>query len=191
MGAIDQVWELYRAFKAHSTRFRVELISVRPLVGDLKIIENETKSASYVELKSALCTIEPPKGLKSGVLKHAQLYRGERPIFTSLKQWDYIFTEVVGRPQAFMLPRREIPLDWWDSTDISVGTTESFGSYAIDRSSDERTVQDIERVLTLENAKRGSAEDELRFPQDPIGASAAELLLREDIVAEATNHMLA
>ena len=58
---------------------------------------------------------------------------------------------------------------------------EGFDTYAIDLSSRERTMRDIERVLTQAAARKPSARDDLPQLQIPTSLSAVDKLLRQRI----------
>ncbi|KAL9035862.1 MAG: hypothetical protein Q9180_004622 [Flavoplaca navasiana] len=63
--ALDQVKTLHRAFRRYSQRFKIELLGVRPLLADLKIIDLQTAAETYVELKDCFCTLVGVQGIST------------------------------------------------------------------------------------------------------------------------------
>ncbi|KAI4238425.1 MAG: hypothetical protein LQ349_001105 [Xanthoria aureola] len=168
INALKQVEVMYEAFRDCSERFRVELVGLRPLLGDLKLIERATGLELIVELKDGMC--ELPRQGENGakVLRHSQTQLSNNTVFNWTRQWDFLFT-TVDSAVAFLIPRDRIPKDWWNSQHRVVETSDDFGEYRIDTRSPRRTVHDIERVLDLakETTNSMAAREKIPFGSCP------------------------
>ena len=165
------VRHLFKAFDDHSKRFWIDLIGVRPYLGDCKIMDRNDPHLShlhdeiFVELKARHCQ------LRSGVLCHA-IGIEERPIFCWTAQWDYILTISDDASRAFMIPRDRIPQDWWDTTKTAAAQTpkafplkmtECLEEYAVRFNKDATLVKNIEAIIDSTIRKTGS-----RKAQEPV-----------------------
>lgn len=160
---------IYKAFRRHSERFRVEFIGVRPLLGDLKLIDRVTGQELIVELKAGMCKLARQRENGAKVLQHDQIPRDKGTVFNWTRQWDFLFTALADSLVAFLIPRDRIPKDWWNSQHRVVETADDFGEYRIDRSISRQMVLDIEHVLdfTKETTNSMAARDEIPLGRCP------------------------
>lgn len=105
----------YEAFRKYSKDSRIEFVRNAPLIGDYKIVytEDGVNKEIYVEYKIAHCRVS---GRSEKILVHHQAALGHtnRCIFTWKAKWDYIFTQI-DSDQALLIPRDEIPREWWNA----------------------------------------------------------------------------
>ena len=81
--ARDQIQRYFNAFCRSSRRFRVELVGMRPFLGDLKIVEMSTGQELFIELKKGLADVAWNETSGSLVLKHlASDPQSDRKIFS-------------------------------------------------------------------------------------------------------------
>ncbi len=144
----------FEAFRTHSIRFRVDVIGVRPYLGDMKIVEKSTGQEVMVELKEGYVQVG-----RQAVLRHVADDFRQRPIFSWKAHWDYILTTDEIEGIAYMLPRDKIPANWWNASRPPHGVLEmsvGFEEYSIDHRGDGQIVRDIEKILNMTQSKTGS-----------------------------------
>ena len=161
--ALTVLTRLYKAFRKFSNNFQIEFVRIAPLLGDFKIVyfEDGVKKEIIVEMKSGHCHIS---GFPEWKLVHQQASLGytNRRVFTWKAKWDYIFT-IIDSKQALMIPRDEIPSEWWNVTilpgrpyQLIWPAGKPFTQYAIDLTSRRRSVRDIEKILQRRKREKDS-----------------------------------
>lgn len=159
-----QVRDLLEAFRDHSKRFRVELIGVAPLIGDVKLVDKDTqKVVAFIELKRTLCRVVAGLSGSGEIFQHNQASTDQkRLIFDWKAQWDYIFTTTVDKPDtAYFFPRGSIPASWWNvpySKPFQLQMMDGFQQYRVNTGSFATAVRDIEAILTETEMLNGSME---------------------------------
>ena len=144
-----EVKGLFEAFKQYSTKFRVELLALAPLLGDCKLVSISTGEEIIIECKTGHCQIGPTNGrlLHMGCAMYSA-----RLIFTWRAQWDYFYTELPDSHDALFIPRDRIPKGWWNYP-CSSGellkwpATERWTEYRIDGRTKETLVRGMENIL--------------------------------------------
>lgn len=166
--ALDKILLYFEAFRKHLRDFRVKLIGVKPLLGDLKIVEKLTEQEVFVELKREFFYVEHNETSGLTVLRHQQMSES-RKIFYWKAQWDYLLTANSAMIIAYMLPRDKILTAWWNASvpeDGFLEMSEGFQEYFIDLSHDFRIVGDIEKVLNAMRIRTGSMRARRAIPID-------------------------
>lgn len=170
--ALTIVKRFFKAFRACSGEYRVELVGVAPLLGDMKLVHLETEMEIIIECKDKHCEIIPSDA--HSIIHHAQSCLGftGKGIFTWKAQWDWIFT-TIGAERALFLPRDNIPLEWWNAPMDGTSThpklqwrlhQDRLREYTIDLTSDDQLVSDIERALDAYAVKGHSVKAQKPIP---------------------------
>ena len=150
---LADVKALFGAFKQHSTKFRVELLALAPLLGDCKLISIPTDEEIIVECKTAHCKLRHEDAQGSWCLLHQPYALGSsRLIFSWRSQWDYLYTKLAGSHEGLFIPRDRIPKGWWNCPGskgewLQWPATEGWARYKIDRRTKESLVAGMERIL--------------------------------------------
>ena len=169
--ALELVERFFKAFRARSRAYRVELVSVAPLLGDMKLVHLGTKTEIIIECKHKHCEVRY-SGTHS-TIEHQQTKLGfsGTGIFTWKSQWDWVLTTISAK-RALFLPRDAIPSEWWNAP---LGTSprpvlqwsllqDRLREYMIDLRSDDHLVSDIERTLRIHVAKGHSVKAQKPIP---------------------------
>ncbi|KAL8958248.1 MAG: hypothetical protein Q9193_004655 [Seirophora villosa] len=179
IGAAGQVRDIAFAFWEHSRcpRRWVEFVDVFPINGDFKILSASSSEEIFVECKTSHCgvTRHPVTG-DLQEMHHAQHALGMGyAIFNWKAPWDFIYTQAAAELEAFFIPRDLIPPSWWDrpgdhrrsqlgyprnSNRKLIWPPEDLPileELRVDKSSDRRTVESIERILATTERRAGSA----------------------------------
>lgn len=143
---------------------------VCPLLGDLKFVDVTNGAEYFVETKKNHWNIIEDEKTGSSIWRHSQAAMGfhERPIFTWKAQWDFLYTtqKFQRKPQdwrAFLIPRDEIPIHWWNTPLQRNGPTwldwpskgvHSLDDYAVDLTADDLLVRDITKILETRRKAR-------------------------------------
>ena len=135
-----------------------------PLLADLKLIGQHRKVELFVEDH---CYLKGKRRSKtSQVLSIQQILRPERLMFSWKSQWDYLFlTAEKMRVKAFLLPRDQIPIAWFNSRPQGryVKMPSGFEEYSVDVSSEESKVRGIEKIIDMED-RNGSIKAKRPIP---------------------------
>ena len=143
-----------------------------PLLGDLKFVNIVNSEECFVEAKKNHLDIVKDKRTGSLIWRHSQDGAGyfQQPIFSWKAQWDFFYT-TYKRPQnrqdwrAFLIPRDEIPVHWWNTPTIEHGSTwlywpsnatHSLDEFVINLTSDDLLVRDIVNILETRSLKWGT-----------------------------------
>ena len=150
---LADVKALFGAFKQHSTKFRVELLALAPLLGDCKLVSIPTGKEIIVECKTGHCELKREDGHGSWCLLHQGYASGSaKLIFSWRSQWDYLYTKLARSQDALFVPRDRIPKRWWNYPPSKGGwlqwpATEGWAWYKIDGRTNESLVTGMERIL--------------------------------------------
>ena len=150
---LADVRAFFGAFKQHSTKFRVELLALAPLLGDCKLVSIPTGDEIIVECKTGHCRLGRTNGPKVRRLLHAGYQMAsQKLIFTWRSQWDYLYTKLSRSHEALFIPRDRIPKGWWNYPNpkrewLQWPATEGWVRYKIDGHTNESLVTGMEEIL--------------------------------------------
>jgi len=181
-GALKMLKSLYKSFEQESSRFKVQLTNIYPMVGDCKIIDKITQEEVFIELKSHHCRIvnRPDPIIEHLQYNHFHRTPGKRrSIFCWKAQWDFIYTlpnfAARNEKRALLIPRDEIPPFWWNR---SMGQDEwlvwpsnnstAIEKYAVALDTTDGGVADMERILLASTMKARSMKAQIPIPVAPL-----------------------
>ncbi len=154
MTGLADVKALFGAFKQHSTKFRIELLALAPLLSDCKLVSIPTRQEIIVECKTGHFELMREDAQGSWCLFHQGCALGyaKKLIFSWRSQWDYLYTKLARSHDGLFIPRDRIPKGWWNYPPskgewLQWPATEDWARYKIDGRTNESLVTGMERIL--------------------------------------------